>query len=621
MFQKPVLSTSLTDRCYCVFQKLVSEAGHQQEAVDVLLDRGRRYLHHRACITLEVDLENLAFLWNSYTKQLFLLHDRLDASLSHPDILSPGEGKENLHLHSTPVRSKGAIRGTPERQFLPTTPEKHQLPAFSTEGNESFDSVPRCENPKVAQQLTPDRSTRENSTPDHSTPDHSTPDRSILENSTPDHSTPDNSNTTFAAQKAAASLGSQPSIADLTRATFSDGKLEGSEEKTDRETSAKEASKAREENSQTPAKTRRALPPTPRGGSTVSETEEPEEQAEETTTSEGRGRRSPSSPQSPRAKLLAATPWPGESTNNGWLKVAGEGIFTASPRQQRRVELLSHGAPSPPSPNSPSGRDQSQALTPPAGESLAAAGACPPRVRRAGVGQTANTAAEGLLGKRSKEIRNEQQQKQQQQSREKTQQAKQQVEQSDADGATKDEAAPAAIQQLQLGLSESEENLRMEIEEALKEISGSMMEMEQEAETTTAADSLADLSSMLDDSNTSTTNNKDSSTPTATKASDNDSFTLDDLDLPTGPKRRRMNADTPSSLSSCSGSGSPLMSGDNSQSGTPTSSPAGSLRRDFKQRYKKDELWKAIESNYKYLMDKEIIETCQVGSPRTDARL
>ena len=617
MFQKPVLSTSLTDRCYCVFQKLVSEAGHQQEAVDVLLDRGRRYLHHRACITLEVDLDNLAYLWNSYTKQLFLLHDRLDASLSHPDILSPGEGKENLHLHSTPIRSKRAIRDTPERQFLPTTPEKHQLPAFSTEGNESFDSVPRCENPslsfaecdqyKVAQQLTPDRSTPENSTPDRSTPDHSKPDRSILENSTPDHSTPDNSNTTFAAQKAAASLGSQPSNADLTRATFSEGKLEGSEEKTDRETSAEEASKARQESSLTPAKTRRALPPTPREGSTVSEREE------------GRGRRSPSSPQSPRAKLLAATPWPGESTTNGWLKVAGEGIFTPSPRQQRRAELLSHGAPSPPSPCSSSGRDQSQALTPPAGESLAAAGACPPRVRRAGVGQaTTTTAAEGLLGKRSKEIRNEQQQKQQQQSREKTQQAKQQVEQSDADGATKDEAAPATIQRLQLGLSESEENLRMEIEEALKEISGSMMEMEEEAETTTAADSLADLSSMLDDSNTSTNNNKDSSTPTDTKASDNDSFTLDDLDLPTGPKRRRMNADTPSSLSSCSGSGSPLMSGDNSQSGTPTSSPAGTLRRDFKQRYKKDELWKAIESDYKYLMDKEIIETCQVGLPVFD---
>ena len=650
VFQKPVLSTSLTDRCYCVFQKLVSEAGHQQEAVDVLLDRGRRYLYHRACITLEVDLDNLAFLWNSYTKQLFLLHDRLDASLSHPDTLSPGEGKENLHLHSTPVRSKRAIRGTPERQLLPTTPEKYQLPAFSTEGNESFDSVPRCENPslsfvesdqyKVAQQLTPDRSTPENSTPDRSTPenstpdrstpdhstpdcstpDHSTPDCSIPENSTPDRSPPDNSNTTFAAQKAAASLGSQPSNADLTRATFSDGKLEESEEKTDRETSEKEASEAREESSLTPAKTRRALPPTPRGGSIVSEAEEPEKQAEETTTSEGRGRRSPSSP---RAKLLAATPWPGESTTSGWPKVAGEGIFTASPRRQRRAELLSHGAPSPPSPSSPSGRDpQSQALTPPAGESLAAAGACPPPVRRAGVRQTTTTttaaAAEGLLGKRSKEIRNEQQQKQQQQSREKSQQAKQQVEQSDADGATKDEAAPAAIQQLQLGLSESEENLRMEIEEALKEISGSMMEMEEEAEASTASDSLADLSSLLDDSNTST-NNKDSSTPTATKASDNDSFTLDDLDLPTGPKRRRMNADTSSSLSSCSGS--PLMSGDNSQNGTPTSSPAGTLRRDFKQRYKKDELWKAIESNYKYLMDKEIIETCQVGSPRTDACL
>lgn len=49
-----------------------------------------------------------------------------------------------------------------------------------------------------------------------------------------------------------------------------------------------------------------------------------------------------------------------------------------------------------------------------------------------------------------------------------------------------------------------------------------------------------------------------------------------------------------------------------SLSATPTSSPAGTLPRDFKQRYTKDALWKAIESNYEYLMNKEIIETCQV---------
>ena len=625
-----------------MFQKLVSEAGHQQEAVDVLLDRGRRYLHHRACITLEVDLDNLAFLWNAYTKQLFLLHDRLDTSLPDPDAFSLAESKENLH--STPVRCKRASKGTPERQHLPTTPDKHQLPAFSTEGNGIFHSVPGCENlnssfaesdqSKVAQQPTPDRSnpdisipdrsTPDRSNPDHLNPDRSTPDRSNPDRSNPDRSTPDRSHpnrsnsdrstldqssTTDAAKKGDL-LGSQPSNTELTRDTFFEGKVGEGEEKADREAFAGEASeaRAREEKLLTPVRTRRVLPPTPRGGS-ASKAEEPGKQ-EEKATSETCGSK-PSSPRSPRSKVLSASPWPGESAS-GWLKVAGEGIFTASPRPQRRAEPVFHGAPSPsdpgPCPHSASGLApalQTQALTPPVSESLAATETCPAPVRRAGVRQTAAAAAatvEGLLGKRSKEIHNEQQQKQQQQqqqqSRGETQPAKQQVVQSDADGATKDET-PAALQ-LQLGLTASEENLRMEIEEALKEVNGSLMEE------TGAAVSLTDFS-MLDN----TTTSKDTSL--AAKASDNDSFTLDDLDLPTGPKRRRMNADTSSSVSSCSGS--PLVSGDNSLSGTPSSSPAGTLRRDFKQRYRKDELWKAIESNYKYLMDKEIIETCQVGPP------
>lgn len=96
-------------------------------------------------------------------------------------------------------------------------------------------------------------------------------------------------------------------------------------------------------------------------------------------------------------------------------------------------------------------------------------------------------------------------------------------------------------------------------------------------------------------------------------------------DSPTTAKRRRMELwglCTPSTVSSCSGSPSrgttPDTTLDDSMLSTPSESPAGTLtredRRDFKKRYKKDELWPAIESNYQYLMDDEIIETCKVSA-------
>ncbi|XP_041353750.1 uncharacterized protein LOC121371719 [Gigantopelta aegis] len=85
-----------------------------------------------------------------------------------------------------------------------------------------------------------------------------------------------------------------------------------------------------------------------------------------------------------------------------------------------------------------------------------------------------------------------------------------------------------------------------------------------------------------------------------------------DLDLPTGPKRRKMNGDTPSSiLSSRSGSPSLFEWCDDSRSSTPGGSPAPRTLAEFKKYYRKDELWKAIEPSYQYLMDKEIIETCR----------
>lgn len=55
-------------------QNLIIEARTQQEIIDVLLDRGQRFLAQRANIVLEVDLENLVFLWNSYVDDIRKLH-------------------------------------------------------------------------------------------------------------------------------------------------------------------------------------------------------------------------------------------------------------------------------------------------------------------------------------------------------------------------------------------------------------------------------------------------------------------------------------------------------------------------------------------------------------------
>lgn len=78
--------------------------------------------------------------------------------------------------------------------------------------------------------------------------------------------------------------------------------------------------------------------------------------------------------------------------------------------------------------------------------------------------------------------------------------------------------------------------------------------------------------------------------------------------------------DTPSSIGSqvssqmSSRSHSPSLSEylDDSLS-TPGASPSGTLKEHFRRKYRKDELWAAIETNYKYLMDKGIIEACQVS--------
>lgn len=85
---------------------------------------------------------------------------------------------------------------------------------------------------------------------------------------------------------------------------------------------------------------------------------------------------------------------------------------------------------------------------------------------------------------------------------------------------------------------------------------------------------------------------------------------------PSFPKRRRLEDDAQSCISSRTDSPVSVDSFmDESFCPTPTDSPSTRVATlsDFKKHYKKDELWAAIESNYQYLMDDEIIETCRVS--------
>lgn len=93
-----------------------------------------------------------------------------------------------------------------------------------------------------------------------------------------------------------------------------------------------------------------------------------------------------------------------------------------------------------------------------------------------------------------------------------------------------------------------------------------------------------------------------------------DAWKLIKENSPSLPKRRRLEDDAVSSISSRTDSPVSVDSFmDESFCATPTdnspSRPPTLL--DFRKHYKKDELWAAIESNYQYLMDDEIIETCR----------
>jgi hypothetical protein len=138
----------------------------------------------------------------------------------------------------------------------------------------------------------------------------------------------------------------------------------------------------------------------------------------------------------------------------------------------------------------------------------------------------------------------------------------------------------------------------------------------------------------------------------STRPSPSTSENDDDEDALVTAKRRKLNYDTPSYTPSPCGSpksgnstlnlrsgdtsfdeqsslllpdnfGDQLFSTDTSTCSSPAISPsptpntfqtANPLKGNrFRGRYKKDELWPAIEGNYQFLMDEEIIETCKVS--------
>lgn len=301
-----------------------------------------------------------------------------------------------------------------------------------------------------------------------------------------------------------------------------------------------------------------------------------------------RDRLSPHQPE--KAKIITISAWPG-ANSKGWLRVAGDGVFTERQRE-RSLQIVNGFSRHSDHPGSLSADSQSLrgkevgAETTDQNRTRLADNQCMSAEHRSppGVQQT-----DRIQGKGRQELHDEQQQKQQQL----------QLQRREENGPRReaDVIVSSCLSNDLSDLRALEEELTMELEAAAREIYGmdvSPIDMD-------TTDSCLDLSvAVLDESTTSSSENK--------TADDSSTDTPDDADLPTEPKRRRMNLDM-SALSS--NSESPLISGDSSLNGTPTSSPAGTLRRDFKKHYKKDELWKAIESNYQYLMDKEIIETCQ----------
>lgn len=77
------------------FQELIQEVRTTQGSLDLLLDRGQRYLDKFPDIRLKVDVENLAFFWRTYVKELQSIDDLRNYWLSKTRPETP-TGKRHL---------------------------------------------------------------------------------------------------------------------------------------------------------------------------------------------------------------------------------------------------------------------------------------------------------------------------------------------------------------------------------------------------------------------------------------------------------------------------------------------------------------------------------------------
>lgn len=264
-----------------------------------------------------------------------------------------------------------------------------------------------------------------------------------------------------------------------------------------------------------------------------------------------------------RNHIAGTTLFPIEN-NKGWLHVPGEGVFTSASHLWQRTTKIINGrnkhidsclsADNPSEGNDPNKSVELMESAQAKDKSLKAAAHLTMPGPRKGL-----KPVDSLLGKRSNEVQTEQLDYLRTESN-------------------------VVTSSLQSGLTASEESLNRELD-AIREANQSFLNASE-----------GELSfSFLD----SSMGFAETEVPT-----EKSSINREEMGSPTGPKRRRMNVDAPPFFNN--------WSENSSLSATPTSSPAGTLPRDFKQRYTKDALWKAIESNYEYLMNKEIIETCQV---------
>ena len=117
--------------------------------MDVLLDRGQRFLAVRANIVLEVDLENLVFLWNSYVEKLRKLQTSLVSSYgAKEDETKPTVVIQEKSFTVTSTPNFAAVSfGSPSLEKKQTGKEEKSIElkdndSNSSEGSSSVDVSP-----------------------------------------------------------------------------------------------------------------------------------------------------------------------------------------------------------------------------------------------------------------------------------------------------------------------------------------------------------------------------------------------------------------------------------------------------------------------------------------------